>query len=246
MDLFPGVAVEVCELATDELAIPATTDGSGLSMPDAFGNPQPVGDQAVLIVGRLSAAERYKGHDQLIAILPAVAARVPGAQLMIAGAGDDRERLQALAREGGAGRSILFAGFTPPEVLAGLFARCRVFAMPSRGEGFGLVYLEAMGFARPCIASRADGGAEVVADGVTGLVVDPDDLDKLRTAVESLLVDDALAERMGRAGLERLNERFRFHHFQHRLQQRLAPVVPEFLPPDDRQAAMVPEGEVTA
>src|SRR5262249_34823734 len=128
--------------------------------------------------------------DQLIAIMPSIVDRTPDAQLVVVGTGDDLERLKSLARESGAGKAVLFTGFASPELLACLYSRCRLFAMPSRGEGFGLVYLEAMRFAKPCIASTVDAGREVVADGETGLLVDPDNLEELRGAVERLLRDD--------------------------------------------------------
>lgn len=100
--------------------------------------------------------------------------------------------------------------------------------MPSYGEGFGLVYLEAMRFAKPCIASRADAGREVVADGISGLHVDPANLDEQRAAVGQLLCNEELAMRFGQAGLERQNHHYRFGHFRQRLRARLAEVVPEF------------------
>jgi glycosyltransferase involved in cell wall biosynthesis len=187
------------------------------ALADAFGKQQPLGEQVVLIVSRLASGERYKGHDQLIAVLPAIRQEVPTAQLVIAGDGDDCERLMALARGSGAGTAVLFPGFLPPDRLAALYAQCRLFAMPSRGEGFGLVYLEAMHFGKPCVASTADGGSEVVVDGLTGLLVPPDDLDAIRVAVTRLLIDRALAKRLGVAGRSRLEGNYRFHHFQQRL-----------------------------
>jgi glycosyltransferase involved in cell wall biosynthesis len=97
--------------------------------------------------------------------------------------------------------------------------------MPSRGEGFGLVYLEAMRFGKPCIASTVDGGSEVVVDGHTGLLVPPDDLPAVRDAAVRLLSDDAFAERLGEAGRQRLESRYRFQHFQDRLLERLEMVL---------------------
>jgi phosphatidylinositol alpha-1,6-mannosyltransferase len=236
--LFPDVAVEPCELGLEELPLtrehildPAIghrsrEDGRVDALPDAFGEPRQLGQRFVLIVSRLATGERYKGHDQLLAVMPRLVERLADAQLIIAGDGDDRERLQQLARASGAGQAILFAGFVSGHVLASLFARCRLFAMPSRGEGFGLVYLEAMRFAKPCIASRVDAGGEVVADGVSGLLVDPVNLQELQVAITRLLAEDALAEKLGRAGLQRLNEHYRFRHFQGRLRARLAELLP--------------------
>jgi phosphatidylinositol alpha-1,6-mannosyltransferase len=224
MCLFPDYPVEPCELGLEESPDDARIEGE-IDLPDAFGRPQRFGEHAVLIVSRMAAAERYKGHDQLLDIFPSVREAVASAQLVIAGEGDDRPRLMGQAREGGAGEAVLFSGFATPALLTQLFARCRLFAMPSRGEGFGLVYLEAMRFAKPCIASRTDGGSEVVLDGITGLHVDPEDRGQLREALLRLLTDDQLARSLGQGGLARLDQMYRFEHFQRRLQQRLGGAV---------------------
>src|SRR5262249_4837227 len=109
--MFPGTPITPCELALDDLGMPGEADVELPLLPDAFGVMRPWGEQAVLMVSRLSASERYKGHDQLIQVMPAVARSVPGAQLVVAGSGDDLERLKAQARDSGAGQAILFAGF---------------------------------------------------------------------------------------------------------------------------------------
>jgi phosphatidylinositol alpha-1,6-mannosyltransferase len=223
--MFPGAPVEPCEPAIDEVGMPRTAAKVD-TLPDAFGTHQALGDKSLLIVARLAAGERYKGHDQLIDIMPAVVREVPEAQLVITGTGDDAERLQASARDGGAGQAVLFSGYATPEMLAGLFARCRAFAMPSRGEGFGVVYLEAMRFSKPCIASRVDGGDEVVLDGRTGLLVDPGNLEDIRQAATRLLGDADLAAQLGKAGRERFDAQYRFRHFRARLAERLASLVP--------------------
>jgi phosphatidylinositol alpha-1,6-mannosyltransferase len=223
--MFPNVRIDPCELALDDVGMDESAR-EVTSLPDAFGTVRTLGDKIALIVGRLSAAERYKGHDQLIAIMPALIDQIPDAQLVIVGSGDDLERLKSLARDNGAGSAVLFSGFAQADLLAALYRRCRLFVMPSRGEGFGLVYLEAMRFAKPCLASRVDAGSEVVVDGETGLLVDPDNLDEMREALELVLGNEALAIRLGQAGLIRLNERFRFEHYRDRLRQNLARVAP--------------------
>jgi phosphatidylinositol alpha-1,6-mannosyltransferase len=233
MTKFPGIRVDPCELGLEELALPPAPDGPPPALPDASGVTRVLGDQFVLIVGRLSAAERCpgdegqppvhgKGYDQLIAVMPKVINQFSRAQLVIAGGGDDLKRLQGLARYYKIGHAVLFTGFAAPTLLTALFAHCRLFAMPGIFEGFGLVYLEAMRFAKPCIASRTDGGREVVVDGVTGLQVGPTDQAELTAAITRLLGDDGLSRRMGSAGRRRLDEYYRYHHFRDRLKDRLA------------------------
>ncbi len=115
----------------------------------------------ILTVTRLNAAEAYKGIDHLIEAMPAIRREVPKARLRIIGDGDDRPRLQALA--GQTNQDLVeFAGRVDDRTLREHFSRCQLFALPSRNEGFGLVYLEAMAHGKPCIAADAGGAPEVV------------------------------------------------------------------------------------
>jgi phosphatidyl-myo-inositol dimannoside synthase len=185
------------------------------------------GRDFLLTVGRMAATERYKGHDQLLQALqrlPAVPPRPPAPgstilppRLVIAGDGDDRPRLETLADSLGLAGQVLFTGFVSEATLAELYARAAVFVMPSRGEGFGLVYLEAMRAARPCIAARASAAAEIVVDGETGLLVDPLDPDAIALALGHLLASPELARAMGEAGRRRLERHFTPRLFRERL-----------------------------
>lgn len=175
------------------------------------------GDRAVLIVGRLSSAERYKGHEQLIESWPQVIAAVPDAVLVIAGDGDDAPRLRALAASSGVGATIRFTGFIPPDALDALYRTAAVFAMPSRAEGFGLVYLEAMARRLPCVGSVHDAARDVIVDGETGLLVDQDRPGALSAALVSLLTDETMRVRMGERGEARLRGEFTAARFRDRL-----------------------------
>jgi phosphatidylinositol alpha-1,6-mannosyltransferase len=90
--------------------------------------------------------------------------------------------------------------------------------MPSWGEGFGLVFAEAMSHGLPCIASRFDAGSEVVVDGVTGILVDPNRSDELLGALRTLLSDGRLRRRMGEAGRTRAKEVFSLRAFNRRVE----------------------------
>lgn len=171
---------------------------------------------AVLIVARVSWIERYKGHDELIAAWPTVVAAVPGAELWIAGSGDDEQRLKSLAAAlpERARDQVRFLGRVPHAELLRLYRTARVFAMPSTGEGFGLVFVEAMRYGLPCIAGP-DSAAEIVLDGETGLVVQKTP-EAIARAVITLLTDDALAERFAAAGERRYRETFVFDRFRER------------------------------
>jgi phosphatidylinositol alpha-1,6-mannosyltransferase len=176
-----------------------------------------------LIVGRLVADERYKGHDALIGSWPAVRACVPSATLVVIGDGDDRARLERLAAERGVGDCVVFTGRASDAELAGWYEHAAFFAMPSRNEGFGLVYVEAMRAGKACLA--APGVAEeILEDGTTGIVVDPDAPDALTNALIRLFVDADSRERMGRAAADRVASNFAERHFAARLLAQLTPL----------------------
>ena len=173
-----------------------------------------LGSHAVLVVARMSAAERYKGHDELLDAWPAVLARIPDAQLIFVGDGDDADRLKARARQVPSPESVIFTGFVSDAVLDRLYRRASVFAMPSRDEGLGLVYLEAMAHGLACIGSVHDAATEVIEDGVTGYLVDQADTARLAERLGTLLLDDALRLEMGARGLARWQRRFAYDQFR--------------------------------
>jgi phosphatidylinositol alpha-1,6-mannosyltransferase len=175
------------------------------------------GPHAVVIIGRMSSTERYKGHDQLILAWPRVMAEVPDANLVMVGRGDDVDRLHAKAAAVGVGRHVHFTGFLPDAAVRAVLRHAAVFAMPSRGEGFGLVYLQAMRAGIPCLGSRDDAAADVIVDGDTGLLVPHQDPDAIAGAVARLLTDEAMRRRMGDAGRRRFESTFTYPRFRARL-----------------------------
>ncbi|HEX5758494.1 MAG TPA: glycosyltransferase family 4 protein, partial [Thermoanaerobaculia bacterium] len=176
-----------------------------------------LGEGFVLTVGRMDRRERYKGHDELLAAMPRLLAAAPSARLVVAGEGDDRPRLAARAAELGLGERVTFTGFVGEATLAELYRRCALFAMPSRGEGFGLVYLEAMRAAKPCLAACGGAAEEVIVEGETGLLVDPADGEALAAALARLLADRELAAGLGAAGRRRFLRDYTAERFGHRL-----------------------------
>jgi len=189
-----------------------------------------VGEAAVLIVGRMWSVERYKGHDELLESWPAVRARVPGARLVVVGSGDDMARLQAKARTIGAADAVDFLGKVSDQELSALRRCCALFAMPSRGEGFGLVYLEAMRAGLACVASREDAAGEIVADGETGMLVRQSDGGALAGAIAALLLDPERRRRMGEAGRRRYEREFTFDAFRERLRRILVDAAGDLAP----------------
>lgn len=163
-----------------------------------------------LIVGRMVAEERYKGHDLLIDIWPSIMDEVRGARLVVVGDGDDRARLEARAAH--ITDHVCFLGRVSDDALASLYRDCAFFVMPSRDEGFGLVFLEAMRAGKACIGG-VGAAAEVIEDGGTGFVVEQD-REQLRRAVVRLFREPETRERMGEAGAARVAREFTEAHFR--------------------------------
>ncbi len=187
----------------------------------------------VLVVGRMQPREDYKGHRELIAAWPEVLARHPDARLEIVGRGGLVPQLRQLAHERNVAHRVHFLGFVPEDELAARYQAASVFALPSRGEGFGLVYVEAMRHGLPVIASVHDAGAEVVESGRTGLLANLDQPGDLAGKLCHLLARPDEARRMGLAGQERWRRDFTFDAFRRRFGQ----VLDEFLQPSGRAAA---------
>ncbi len=215
--------VEILPLALEERPPGGEADGELLAR---------CGEGFLLVVGRMSSDERYKGHDQLLVAMPALLANQPKARLVVAGGGDDRSRLVALAAREGLAEAVFFTGFVSEATLAGLYERCLAFVMPSRDEGFGLVFLEAMRAGKPCLAARGSAAEEIVIDQSTGLLVDRDDPLALAEAMASFYRHPRRASRMGEAGLELYRQRFRRSAFEQK-----------FFPYLDRWSRLDPSSE---
>lgn len=169
--------------------------------------------RVILTVGRWLATERYKGMDTLIHSLPRVLLRWPDVQLAIVGSGDDRDWLENIAKVSGVERHVhFFTGLRYSE-LSACYAAAEVFALPSRGEGFGFVYLEAMARGKPVIGGAHGGAPEVIRDGVTGYLVPHGEPVPLATSLDALLSNPELAKHMGERGRERVQQEFKFSVF---------------------------------
>ena len=197
---FAGRAVDVCHLGVEPL--PGAADAVG-------------GPPSALIVGRMAGDERYKGHDPLLEIWREVADAVPGASLRVVGEGDDRARLERKADALGLGDQVTFLGRLEEAALLREYERCTAFVMPSRDEGFGFVFVEAMRAARACVGSRG-AAAEIIADGETGWLVEPGDRAQLLDRVVRLLRDRPATEAMGARGRMRFLQQFTDERFRDR------------------------------
>jgi phosphatidylinositol alpha-1,6-mannosyltransferase len=204
---FADAAVEVCHPGLP----PRSDDPSG----------EPV-DLAALLVGRMSASEAYKGHEPLLRLWPRVLRRHPRAELWMVGDGDDRPRLETLALHLGIGGAVTFTGRVSDAELDRRYRRCQFFVMPSRDEGFGLVFVEAMRAGKACIGAPG-AAAEIIQHGVTGLIADPTRGDELHDAIVRLLADPAQCAEFGRAGAARFHAEFTAARFAARFAARMPP-----------------------
>jgi teichuronic acid biosynthesis glycosyltransferase TuaC len=143
----------------------------------------------ILSVGNLIP---IKGHDLIIRAVAPLAAVFPTLTLEIIGDGPERGRLQALAQQLQIGDRVLFLGRRSRQQVASAMQQCTVFALPSRYEGLGCVYLEAMASGKPVIGCRGQGIEEVVEHGTNGWLVGSDDVKELRDALSTLLSNAAL------------------------------------------------------
>ncbi len=194
----------------------------GWGEPLAAPPPAPSEVPSAVIVARLAKAEDYKGHRELIRAWPAVREQVPGARLEVAGDGDLRPELEQLAGELGVTDGVRFHGRVSEGRKAELLAHARCLAMPSRGEGFGLVYLEAMRLGRPCLVSDCDAGREVVNPPECGLAVNPADAGELTDALVRLLTPGREWDDWSAAARRRYEAEFTESAFHRRLAEQLA------------------------
>ena len=172
----------------------------------------------LLSVGRLDSQERYKGQDRVINALPELKKLDPNLLYLISGEGDDRPRLEALAQKVGVADVVRFLGQVPRENLADLYRAADLFTLPSTGEGFGIVFLEAMACGTPALGIGVSGARDALADGELGLAPRQHELeDVLATAISQYNRND---ECLARA----VNSRFGTSRFAARASELFAPM----------------------
>ena len=185
-----------------------------------------LGKRVLLLVARMDSREGQKGHRALIKILPELLRKFPDVQLVFPGPGDDRENLRQLAQNQGVAQAVFIPGWVSHSVLRALYQHCYALIMPSQQEGFGLAYLEAMNYAKPCVGCFDQGAEEIIVDGETGFLIrDPNNPQELLEKVSTLLVEPELAERMGKKGFERLHQFFTSQQYQERIKEAISKVL---------------------
>jgi phosphatidylinositol alpha-1,6-mannosyltransferase len=171
----------------------------GPKRPDLLERHRLNGRKVIMTVGRLVARERYKGFDEVLNVLPELARAEPTIIYLVVGDGNDRSRLESKASQLGVRDRVVFTGYVDEGDKADYFRLADAYVMPSRGEGFGIVFLEAMACGVPVVASLADASREAIRNGALGLAVDPDSPNEICQAVLQTL---ACPRRVVPSGLE--------------------------------------------
>lgn len=166
--------------------------------------------KVLMTMGRMSADEGYKGFDEVLEILPALANDIPNISYVIAGDGSDKKRLEKKASSLGIEERVIFTGWIPEAEKADHLRLADVYVMPGKGEGFGIVYLEAMACGVPVVASKVDGSREAVKNGELGIIVDPDNQEEIKSAILKAL-------KQPRGVVPKGLDFFSFANFQQRL-----------------------------
>lgn len=141
----------------------------------------------ILTVNRLAAGEFYHPYDRILEALPLIRQQIPQVHYLIVGEGNDRPRLEQAIQSRQLQDCVTLAGFIPDAELKDYYNLCDVFAMPSKLEGFGIVFLEALAAGKPLLASNRDGGQDAVKQGELGVLVDPDDTWSIAQALIQIL-----------------------------------------------------------
>lgn len=173
----------------------------------------------LLTIGRLNKSERQKGHDRVIQAVVSLVKKIPNLIYIIVGGGDDRPRLESLVRMSKLEGSVLFVGEIDNNLLVDFYNLCDIYVMPSSQEGFGIVFLEAAAFQKPVVAGNKDGSVDAVADGKTGILINPDSIQEIADAIKYLILNRDIAEKMGKAGRERVLREFSLEIMEDKLKK---------------------------
>jgi glycosyltransferase involved in cell wall biosynthesis len=220
----PGEAEAIKDMGFDNATIRIIPNGIPASLLDLKPDPVPFqkeygpGHPMVLFVGRLA---ENKGLVNLVEAAATVLKKIPEATFAIVGEdGGMRKAVEQRADALGISDRILLTGRIDDEgIYRSAYAACEVFVLPSIFEAFGIVVLEAMAFGRPCVATKVGGVPDLISDGMTGLIVEPNDPSGLAKALLSLLKDPEKAGAMGAKARKAVGKEFTWPRIVDRLEQ---------------------------
>lgn len=222
--------VEQQQIPEEKITVFPNTIDPFFQLPAAFSKPaylqQRYGiaedEKVIFTLTRLNSKEGYKGYDTLVAVLPKLVQQGIRFKYILAGKADAVElaRMQALIKDRKLEEHVLLPGFVADEEVIDHYLLADVFAMPSKGEGFGIVYIEAMACGLAVIAGNKDGSTEALQFGQLGTLVDPDDAEEVADALVRVLKQEAQPAKVQR---EMLNY-FSFEQFKGRLEKVLGSI----------------------
>ncbi len=194
--------VELQQVPAEKISVFPNTLDPHFQLPAEFSKPAYLQkryglseqDQVIFTLTRLNSEEGYKGYDKVISILPQLVKSGLSFKYILAGKADEAEkkRMQELIAANGLEEYVLMPGFIADEEVTAHYLLADVFVMPSKGEGFGIVYLEAMACGLPVIAGNKDGSVDALKNGELGTLIDPDDVLQLEQALQQVLGNDQL------------------------------------------------------
>lgn len=182
--------------------------------------------KTLLTVARLSKDEQYKGYDQIIRALPEIIKFVPKIKYLIVGPdGGDRKRIEMLVQELSLEDHVELCGFVHNDEMIDYYNTADLFVMPSKGEGFGIVFIESIACGTPVLAGNKDGSQDAVLDGEVGILVDPDDVDEIAERVIEFFKGNASPHLYDKELLiERADRSYSMESFQERVKKLLLKV----------------------
>jgi len=177
----------------------------------------------ILTVARLIKSEQYKGYDRLLEAMPAIRKAIPDIHYLIVGKGSDRDRIEQIIKQNALQDCVTLAGFIPDAQLCDHYNLCDLFAMPSKREGFGIVYLEALACGKPALGGNLDGAIDALCDGKLGALVNPDDAEEIANTIIDILLGsykNKIVYQPQKLREESINN-FGFDRFQETIRDRL-------------------------
>lgn len=180
------------------------------------------GEFRLLCVARQDSSERDKGFEHVFEAIARLVHSHPGIHLNLVGKGDDQERLKGEVKDLGIEDRVTFWNALSDEELQAAYRQCDVFVMPSRKEGFGIVFLEAMRHGKPCIGGNYGGTPEVIEHGESGYLVEYEDVIALCKFLNRLVRDEVERGRLGQRGIELIEHKFGLPGFRQNYRSMLA------------------------
>ena len=193
---------------------------SFIKLPENFFKPQKLltryqltgAEPVIFTLSRLASTEQYKWHDQVIKVLSKLKGKFPGIKYILSGQydHDEKVRIEKLIAAAGVGEQVILTGFIDESEFADYFLLADLFVLPSKKEGFGIVFIEAMAYGLPVICGNADGSSDAICNGELCKAVNADDPAELENAISGYLDEPLTAaarRRIQRKCLLHFNER---------------------------------------